>query len=64
MAITPEGRTGVYRKLPSGPAGSGSFQPGETLPVFHWSGIRFGIQLCYDAHFPELSTLMAEAMPT
>jgi predicted amidohydrolase len=23
-------------------------------------GIRFGIQLCYDAHFPELSTRMAE----
>ena len=28
--------------------------------VFHWSGVRFGIQLCYDAHFPELSTQMAE----
>ena len=61
MAITPEGRTGVYRKLHLAPPEADNFSPGETLPVFHGSGIRFGIQLCYDAHFPELSTQMAEA---
>ena len=61
MAITPEGRTGVYRKLHLAPPEADHFSPGETLPVFHGSGIRFGIQLCYDAHFPELSTQMAEA---
>ncbi|MBC2711938.1 MAG: nitrilase [Desulfosarcina sp.] len=61
IAITPEGRTGVYRKLHLAPPEEDHFSPGETLPVFHWSGIRFGIQLCYDAHFPELSTRMAEA---
>lgn len=61
MAITPEGRTGVYRKLHLAPPEVNHFSPGEWLPVFHWSGIRFGIQLCYDAHFPEISTRMAEA---
>ncbi|WP_372679768.1 nitrilase-related carbon-nitrogen hydrolase [Desulfosarcina sp.] len=61
MAITPQGRTGVYRKLHLAPPEADRFSPGKTLPVFHWSGIRFGIQLCYDAHFPELSTRMAEA---
>ncbi|MCB2146826.1 MAG: nitrilase [Deltaproteobacteria bacterium] len=61
MAITPEGRTGIYRKLHLAPPEADHFSPGETLPVFHWSGVRFGIQLCYDAHFPELSTRMAEA---
>jgi predicted amidohydrolase len=61
MAITPQGRTGVYRKLHLAPPEADHFCPGETLPVFDWSGVRFGIQLCYDAHFPELSTRMAEA---
>ncbi|BBO71514.1 amidohydrolase [Desulfosarcina alkanivorans] len=60
MVITPEGRTGVYRKLHLAPPETDQFRPGSALPVFHWSGIRFGIQLCYDAHFPELSTRMAE----
>jgi len=60
MVITPEGRTGVYRKLHLAPPEAEHFSPGKALPVFHWSGIRFGIQLCYDAHFPELSTRMAE----
>ena len=60
MVITPQGRTGVYRKLHLAPPEAELFSPGKALPVFHWSGIRFGIQLCYDAHFPELSTRMAE----
>lgn len=61
MAITPQGRTAIYRKLHLAPPETDMFSPGETLPIFHWSGIRFGIQLCYDAHFPELSTRMAAA---
>ena len=61
MVITPEGRTGLYRKLHLAPPETDHFSPGETLPVFHGSEIRFGIQLCYDAHFPELSTRMAAA---
>jgi len=28
-------------------------------PGLRAAGIRFGIQLCYDAHFPELATRMA-----
>ena len=61
MAITPQGRTGLYRKIHLAPPETDHFSPGETLPMFHWAGLRFGIQLCYDAHFPELSTIMAEA---
>jgi N-carbamoylputrescine amidase len=59
--MTPEGRRGVYRKIHLAPPESGRFTEATTLPVFDWSGIRFGIQLCYDAHFPELSTRMARA---
>lgn len=61
MVITPQGRTGIYRKLQMAPPETDHFTPGQALPVFCWSGVRFGIQLCYDAHFPELSTRMAEA---
>lgn len=59
--ITLEGRRAVYRKLHLAPPEADRFSPGKNLPVFHWAGTRFGIQLCYDAHFPELSTQMAEA---
>jgi predicted amidohydrolase len=38
MVITPQGRTGVYRKLHLAPPEADHFSPGETLPVFHWSG--------------------------
>ena len=61
MVIAPRGRTAVYRKIHLAPPETDHFSPGETLPLFHWQGMRFGIQLCYDAHFPELSTIMAEA---
>ena len=61
MVITPSGRAGIYRKLHLAPPEMEHFIPGESLPVFNWSGLRFGIQLCYDAHFPEIATRMAEA---
>jgi N-carbamoylputrescine amidase len=58
--ITPKGEIGIYRKIHLAPPEMDRYTPGDSLPVFSWSGIRFGIQLCYDAHFPELSTRMAE----
>ena len=61
MVITPNGHTGVYRKLHLAPPEVAHFIPGDTLPIFAWSGLRFGIQLCYDAHFPEIATRMTEA---
>ena len=61
MVITPSGRSGIYRKLHLAPPELDRFLPGKALPIFNWSGFRFGIQLCYDAHFPEIATRMAEA---
>jgi N-carbamoylputrescine amidase len=37
------------------------FSAGDQVPLFQIDGLRFGIQLCYDAHFPELTTRMALA---
>lgn len=59
LVVTPDGISGAYRKLHMAPPEQAVFQAGDEAPVFETEGIRFGIQLCYDAHFPELSTLMA-----
>ncbi|MCP4368908.1 MAG: nitrilase [Deltaproteobacteria bacterium] len=59
LVVKPQGLSGVYRKLHIAPPEQNFFSPGRNIPLFEDHGIRFGIQLCYDAHFPELSTQMA-----
>jgi len=59
LVVTPQGLSGVYRKLHIAPPEQKIFSPGRHIPLFEAHGVRFGIQLCYDAHFPELSTRMA-----
>ena len=59
LVIEPGGYTGVYRKLHIAPFETGLFTPGNEVSLFEAGGIKFGIQLCYDAHFPELTTKMA-----
>jgi N-carbamoylputrescine amidase len=48
-----------YRKVHLAPPEQGLFTPAESFSVFEHGAWRFGIQLCYDSHFPELSTCMA-----
>jgi len=59
LVVTPTEISGVYRKLHIAPPERTVFSPGKQVPLFNNLGINFGIQLCYDAHFPELSTRMA-----
>ncbi|MGD8369486.1 MAG: nitrilase-related carbon-nitrogen hydrolase [Desulfobacterales bacterium] len=59
LVLTPEGEIGVYRKVHVAPPERSTFSAGNQIPVFDAAGIRFGVQLCYDAHFPELSAAMA-----
>ena len=49
----------VYRKTHIAPPEKRHFMPGDELPVFEVGAHRIGIQLCYDAHFPELTAHMA-----
>lgn len=42
-----------------GPTETERFQASQELGLFDFKGWRLGLQLCYDAHFPELSTLLA-----
>ena len=59
LVIKPDGFVGVYRKLHISPPEQKVFTPGNKIVLFKTSNLIFGIQLCYDAHFPELSTYMA-----
>lgn len=52
------GSLGVYRKLYLGPPEKKIFTSGNEVSVFHEPDLTYGVQLCYDAHFPELTTMM------
>lgn len=55
----PNGQKSFYRKLHIAPPEKEILQKGSYIPIFDYLGIKFGVQLCYDAHFPELSTAMS-----
>jgi N-carbamoylputrescine amidase len=55
----PQGLLGCYRKTHLSPPEKRAFASGQTLGLFHYKGVTFGLQLCYEAHFPEISTVMA-----
>jgi len=59
LVVSPAGISGVYRKLHIAPPERTLFSPGNRVPVFKFTGLNLGVQLCYDAHFPELATRMA-----
>jgi len=61
LVAVPGAAVQVYRKLHLPPPEIGRYTAGEQVPLFTTKGWRFGVQLCYDAHFPELSTCMALA---
>jgi predicted amidohydrolase len=56
--FTPNGNVATYRKLHIAPPEKETFAAGDRIPVFNAGGVCFGIQLCFDTHFPELSTAM------
>jgi N-carbamoylputrescine amidase len=59
VVASPDGALGVYRKTHLSMGERALFEPGDETPVFAAGGTTFGVQLCYDAHFPELSTMLA-----
>lgn len=59
LVATPRRLAGVYRKLHVAPPEQTLLTPGSHIPLHSLPGMTFGLQLCYDAHFPELSTRMA-----
>jgi N-carbamoylputrescine amidase len=59
LVVTPQGVSGSYRKIHIAPPERPLFSPGRQVSLHSFAGLTFGIQLCYDSHFPELSTCMA-----
>jgi predicted amidohydrolase len=59
FAAGPGGIHGVYRKIHLGTPEEGVYQAGKEIPLFRYRGVHFGIELCFDGHFPELSTVLA-----
>jgi N-carbamoylputrescine amidase len=57
----PAGLVGVYRKTHLNRPEKEIFQAGDDIGVFRLDECGLGMQLCYDAHYPELSTLQALA---
>ncbi|MBN2124711.1 MAG: nitrilase [Deltaproteobacteria bacterium] len=55
----PEGVIGVYRKTHLSAPEKESYLPGTRMEILDAVGVRFGLQLCYEAHFPEISTSLA-----
>lgn len=55
----PEGVVGRYRKTHLSPSEKDIFRPGEEIAVYSYGNTTFGMQLCYEAHFPEISTILA-----
>ena len=54
-----DGTLWKYRKTHLSPMETRSYEAGEKIEVYQSSHLNFGIQLCYESHFPEMSTLMA-----
>jgi len=59
LLATAQDVAGIYRKVHIAPPEKQIFTAGDAIPLFEIKGFRLGIQLCYDVHFPELSTRMA-----
>ncbi len=59
MLAGPAGPIGIYRKTHISPPECGIYCPGHVIQVFQCKEISFGVQLCYESHFPEVSTLLA-----
>ena len=54
----PQGYAGHYRKTHVSCLEIDTFCHGDELPVFDHPKARYGIEICYDSHFPELSTIL------
>ncbi len=59
LVFYPDKSFDIYRKIHTAPFEKKYFSKGNNITIFKSHGLKFGVQLCYDAHFPELSLAMA-----
>lgn len=58
VVAKPDGLLGIYRKTHLSPQEKDAYRSGQDLSTYSTNGVVFGVQLCYEAHFPEISTRM------
>ena len=61
LACLPDGRIFFHQKTHLSTVEESWLTPGSQISVFKDQFFTFGIQLCYEAHFPDLATNMALA---
>ncbi len=60
LVAYPDGRLLKYRKTHLGNSEKPYFMPGEELPVFPFADqATLGLCICWDLHFPEVSTILS-----
>ena len=59
VVASPSGLLGVYRKTHLSPPEKEKYREGDSLDVFHERDLTFGLELCYESHFPEISTVLS-----
>lgn len=59
LVASPDGILGRYRKTHIAPCETDAFSAGDDVAIFAANGLRFGIEICFDSHFPELSTRLS-----
>jgi len=59
VIVGPEGVIGRYRKTHLSPAEKDRYQGGQEIKAYTFGNTTFGVALCYEAHFPEISTVLA-----
>lgn len=57
--FNPSGEIKAYRKTHLGKSEALHFSSGDKLPVFKTPKATIGIELCWETHFPEISTILA-----
>jgi N-carbamoylputrescine amidase len=55
----PEGLIGGYRKVHVSCTEIHRFNEGDEFLTFDWCGTTFGVQICYDMHFAEMTRCLA-----
>lgn len=59
LVALPDGATQKYRKTHLGKSEIPYFTPGDEFVVFSCEKAKFSVQICWDLHFPEMSTILS-----
>lgn len=59
LVAFPDGTMKTYRKTHLGKSEQPYYTPGNDLPVFQGRKAPFAVQICWDLHFPEVTTILS-----